>query len=315
MTKFDDAIAQVIKQYGKMSILRGDSSEKIDIEVIPTGSILLDKALGVGGYPRGRIIEIYGPESSGKSTLCLHACANAQKIGKVVFIDTEHSLDLKYARGIGVDTDSLWVCQPDCGEEALEIVDTIIRSGECVLIVVDSVAALVPRAELEGDMGASHMGLQARLMSQALRKLTGIASKANTAIIFTNQIRHKIEIMFGSPETTTGGNALKFYSTIRLDIRRRDKVKKEEDIVGNKIEIKVVKNKVAAPFKEVKTFISYGIGIDKAQEILIHSINNNGPVVKSGAWYQYKETRIQGAEAMIEFIRENMNEFEGEELV
>lgn len=314
MSSFDDAVSQINKQYGKMSIIRGDSSDKIDIEVIPTGSLLLDEALGVGGYPRGRIIEIYGPEMSGKSTLSLHACANAQKFGKVVFIDTEHSLDLRYAKGIGVDTDKLYISQPDCGEEALEIADTVVRSGECILIVIDSVAALVPRAELEGDMGQSHMGLQARLMSQALRKLTGIASKANTTIIFTNQIRNKIGIMFGSPETTTGGNALKFYATIRLDVRRRDKVKKEEDIVGNKIGIKVVKNKVAAPFKEIETFISYGIGIDRAQELLTYHIKK-GTIVKSGAWFVYKEHKIQGAEAIVEFVRENINEFEGEDLV
>lgn len=312
------AIEEIHKRFGKESIMRLDSEVVEAVKVISTGSIFLDKALGVGGYPRGRIVEIYGPESSGKTTLALHGLAEAQKLKEnVAFIDAEHSLDLSYAQKIGLDVNKLWVAQPSCGEEALEIADTLIRSNDFSIVVIDSVAALTPKAELEGDMGASHMGLQARLMSQGLRKLTGIIAQSNSIVIFINQIRHKIGIMFGSPETTTGGNALKFYASIRLDIRKKDKIEKineytgEKEIIGNDVIIKVVKNKVAPPFKEVPTRILYGVGIDKDNELLQHYVNS-GIIEKGGSWYKIGEERIQGEKNIIKYIKENPNLFKKE---
>ena len=301
------AIQQIEKAFGKGSLLRwGDRGKCEDMEVISSGSLSLDLALGIGGFPIGRIIEIYGPESSGKTTLTLHVIAQAQKQGGTcAFIDVEHALDPIYARKVGVRIEDLYIAQPDSGEQALEIADTLVRSGAVKVIVIDSVAALVPKAELEGEMGDSHMGLQARLMSQALRKLTGSIAKSNCLMIFTNQIRQKIGVMFGSPETTTGGNALKFYASIRLDIRRIGAIKDKEEIVGNQTRVKVVKNKMAPPFREVIFEIMYGEGISKVSELLDLGVKT-GLLEKSGSWYSYQQERIgQGREAVKDFLAKN----------
>ena len=301
-----EAIRAIQKQFGSGSIMRLDGSQVQQVDVIPTGSIALDVALGCGGLPRGRIIEIYGPESSGKTTLTLHAIAEAQRAGGVcAFIDAEHALDTEYARRLGVDLEDLLVSQPDCGEQALEITDTLVRTGAIDLIVVDSVAALTPRAEIEGEMGDAHMGLQARLMSQALRKLTATIKKANCMVIFINQIRMKIGVMFGSPETTTGGNALKFYASVRLDIRRIGSIKKGEEVIGNETRVKVVKNKVASPFKTAEFDILYGEGISRLGEVL--DLGVAGHIVeKAGAWYAFNGEKIgQGRDNSREFLKEN----------
>lgn len=300
------ALSQIERAFGKGSIMRMGQNETLNIEAISTGSLGLDLALGIGGLPCGRIIEIYGPESSGKTTLTLHVIAEAQKKGGVcAFIDAEHALDPVYARKLGVNVDSLLVSQPDAGEQALEIADTLVRSGGVDVVIVDSVAALVPRAELEGEMGDSHMGLQARLMSQALRKLTGSISRSNCMVIFINQIRQKIGVMFGNPETTTGGNALKFYASVRLDIRRIGAIKDKEDIVGNQTRVKVVKNKVSPPFKVIDFDIMYGAGISKEGE-LVDLGSKIGVIEKSGSWYSYNDTRIgQGRENVKEFFKQN----------
>ncbi|WP_420140580.1 recombinase RecA [Sphingomonas sp.] len=302
----DAALAQIDRAFGKGSAMKLGSREKIEIEAISTGSLGLDIALGIGGLPRGRIVEIYGPESSGKTTLALHAIAEAQKNGgTAAFVDAEHALDPVYAKKLGVDVDELIVSQPDTGEQALEITDTLIRSNAIDVLVVDSVAALVPRAEIEGEMGDSHVGLQARLMSQALRKITGSISRSRTLVIFINQIRMKIGVMYGNPETTTGGNALKFYASVRLDIRRTGQIKDRDDIVGNATRVKVVKNKVAPPFKQVEFDIMYGEGVSKIGEILDLGVKG-GMVEKSGAWFSYDSIRIgQGRENAKTYLREN----------
>jgi len=302
----DSALHQIEKSFGKGSIMRlGDNAVQA-IEVIPTGSLGLDFALGVGGIPRGRVTEVYGPESSGKTTLALHFISEAQKLGGIAaFIDAEHALDAAYAKALGVDVDNLLISQPDTGEQALDITETLVRSSAIDIIVIDSVAALVPRAEIEGEMGDQHMGLQARLMSQALRKLTAIISKSKTAVIFINQIRMKIGVMFGNPETTTGGNALKFYATIRLDIRKIASIKENEVVVGNRTRVRVVKNKVAPPFRETEFDITYGKGISQSGELLDLATNHD-IVEKSGAWYSYGSDRLgQGREAVKHFIEEN----------
>ena len=301
------ALGQIEKAFGKGSVMKlGQTQESVDIEAISTGSLGLDIALGIGGLPRGRIIEIYGPESSGKTTLALHAAAEAQKKGGVcAFVDAEHALDPAYAKKLGVDIDELVISQPDAGEQALEIADTLVRSGAIDVLVVDSVAALVPRVELEGEMGDTHVGLQARLMSQALRKLTSSISKSNCLVIFINQIRLKIGVMFGNPETTSGGNALKFYASVRLDIRRIGAIKDRDDIVGNQTRVKVVKNKVAPPFRVVEFDIMYGEGISKTGELLDLGVNAN-IVEKAGAWFSYNGERIgQGRENAKKFLIEN----------
>jgi recombination protein RecA len=302
----DAALSQIEKAFGKGSIMKLGARQGVDIEVVSTGSLGLDIALGIGGLPRGRIIEIYGPESSGKTTVALHAIASAQKSGGTcAFIDAEHALDPSYAKKLGVNIDELLISQPDAGEQALEIADTLVRSGAVDVLVIDSVAALVPRAELEGEMGDSHVGLHARLMSQALRKLTGSISKSNTVVIFINQIRLKIGVMFGSPETTTGGNALKFYASVRLDIRRIGALKDRETVVGNQTRVKVVKNKLAAPFRVVEFDIMYGEGISKVGELLDLGVAA-GVVEKSGSWMSYGGDRIgQGRENAKTFLKDN----------
>ena len=300
------ALAQIDRAFGKGSAMKLGSREKIEIDTISTGSLGLDIALGVGGLPRGRVVEIYGPESSGKTTLALHAIAEAQRGGgTAAFVDAEHALDPSYAKKLGVDVDELIVSQPDTGEQALEIVDTLVRSNAVDVLVIDSVAALVPRAEIEGEMGDSHVGLQARLMSQALRKLTGSISRSRCLVIFINQVRMKIGVMYGNPETTTGGNALKFYAGVRLDIRRTGQIKDRDDIVGNATRVKVVKNKVAPPFKQVEFDIMYGQGISKVGEILDLGVKA-GLVEKSGAWFSYDSVRIgQGRENAKQYLLEN----------
>ena len=303
----DLAITQIERQFGKGSIMRLGGGEQIaDIAVIPTGSLSLDRALGVGGVPRGRVVEIFGPEAGGKTTLALHIIAEAQKAnGLAAFIDAEHALDVAYAKRIGVNTDDLLISQPDTGEQALEIAETLVRSGALDVLVVDSVAALVPKAELEGDMGDAQMGLQARLMSQALRKLTGSISKSKTTVIFINQIRMKIGVFFGNPETTTGGNALKFYSSMRLDIRKMTSIKMGQEIIGFRTKVKVVKNKVAPPFRETEFDIIFGEGVSKEGDILDLAVEN-GIVEKSGAWYSYKGDRLgQGRDNTRVFLKEN----------
>ncbi len=300
------ALAQIDRAFGKGSAMKLGSREKIEIDTISTGSLGLDIALGVGGLPRGRVVEIYGPESSGKTTLALHAIAEAQRTGgTAAFVDAEHALDPAYAKKLGVDIDELIVSQPDTGEQALEIVDTLVRSNAIDVLVVDSVAALVPRAEIEGEMGDSHVGLQARLMSQALRKLTGSISRSRCLVIFINQVRMKIGVMYGNPETTTGGNALKFYASVRLDIRRTGQIKDRDDIVGNTTRVKVVKNKVAPPFKQVEFDIMYGEGVSKVGEILDLGVKA-GLIEKSGAWFSYDSIRIgQGRENAKVYLKEN----------
>ena len=300
------AVSQIEKQFGKGSIMRLGSQEKVKVDVIPTGALSLDIALGVGGIPKGRIIEIYGPESSGKTTLAIHILAEAQKKGDAVaFIDAEHAFDPTYAKNIGLDIDNLYISQPDFGEQALEILETLVRSAAFGVIVVDSVAALTPRAEIEGEMGDSHMGLQARLMSHALRKLTAIAGKTGTTIIFLNQLRMKIGIMFGNPETTTGGNALKFYASIRMDIRQKDKIVKDGQVIGHSRKVKIVKNKVAPPFKEATFNMIYPMGIDRESSIL-DAATDLAVVDKSGAWFKYGDEQLgQGREATIEVLKKD----------
>lgn len=303
----DAAISQIEKQYGKGSIMKlGDNSAHMNVETIPTGSLSLDIALGLGGLPKGRIIEIYGPESSGKTTVALHAVAEVQKRGGIAgFIDAEHALDPVYAKNIGVDIDNLYISQPDCGEQALEITETMVRSGAVDIVIVDSVAALVPKAEIDGDMGDSHVGLQARLMSQALRKLTSVISKSNCVVIFINQLREKVGVMFGNPETTTGGRALKFYASVRLDVRRTETLKQGGEMVGNHVKVKVVKNKVAPPFKQAEFDIMFGTGISREGEILDLASECN-VVNKSGAWYSYNGERIgQGRENVKIFLKDH----------
>src|SRR5438477_9768995 len=305
----DLAVSQIEKQFGKGSIMRlGDVDSTAALDAIPSGSLALDAALGIGGYPRGRVIEVFGPESGGKTTLTLHAIAEAQKLGgTAAFVDAEHALDANYARKLGVDVDNLLVSQPDNGEQALEIAEVLIRSGAIDIVVIDSVAALVPRAELEGEMGDAQMGLQARLMSQALRKLTGIVSKSKTCLIFINQIREKIGVMFGNPETTTGGRALKFYASVRADVRRIASIKDGDRVVGNRTKAKVVKNKMAAPFREAEFDILYGEGISREGDLLDLAVEHN-VLEKSGAWFSLHGERIgQGRENARQFLRENID--------
>ncbi len=305
------AMSQIERQFGKGSIMKLGGREVQAVPVIRTGSLALDRALGVGGFPRGRVIEIYGPESSGKTTLALHVVAEAQKNGGIAaFIDAEHALDIAYSKRLGVDCDELLVSQPDTGEQALEITDMLVRSGAVDIIVIDSVAALVPRAEIEGDMGDSHMGLQARLMSQALRKLTATIGRTNTTVIFINQIRMKIGVVYGNPETTTGGNALKFYSTIRLEIRKANPIKDGQEIIGNRTKVKVVKNKLAPPFKAIEFDLMYGEGISKTGELLDMGVDLE-IIEKSGAWYSYNGERIgQGRQNVKAFFKDNPDLFE-----
>ncbi len=303
----DAAISQIERQYGKGSVMKlGDPAAQMNIETIPTGSLSLDIALGLGGIPKGRIVEIYGPESSGKTTVTLHMIAEVQKRGGIAgFIDAEHALDPVYAKNIGVDVDNLYISQPDCGEQALEITETMVRSGAIDIVVVDSVAALVPRAEIDGDMGDSHVGLQARLMSQALRKLTGVISKSNCTVVFINQLREKVGIMFGNPETTTGGRALKFYSSVRMDVRRIESLKQSGEVTGNRTRVKVVKNKIAPPFKEAEFDIMFGEGISKEGDILDLAAEIN-VINKSGAWYAYEGNKIgQGRENAKQYLKDN----------
>ncbi len=307
MKALDAALTQIEKAYGKGSVMKlGDSGANMNIETIPTGSLSLDLALGLGGIPKGRIIEIYGPESSGKTTVALHMVAEVQKRGGIAgFIDAEHALDPVYARNIGVDIDNLYISQPDNGEQALEITETMVRSGAVDIIIVDSVAALVPKAEIDGEMGESHVGLQARLMSQALRKLTGVVSKTNCSVIFINQIREKIGVMFGNPETTTGGRALKFYASVRMEVRRTESLKQGGEVVGNHVRVKVVKNKIAPPFKEAEFDIMFGKGISGEGDILDLAAKVN-IIEKSGAWYAYQGARIgQGRENAKAYLLEN----------
>ncbi len=307
----DAALSQIEKQYGKGAVMKlGDPSTKMNVETIPTGALSLDIALGLGGIPKGRIVEIYGPESSGKTTVTLHMIAEVQKRGGIAgFIDAEHALDPVYAKNIGVDIDNLYISQPDCGEQALEITETMVRSGAIDIVVVDSVAALVPKAEIDGEMGDSHVGLQARLMSQALRKLTAVISKSNCTVIFINQLREKVGVMFGNPETTTGGRALKFYSSVRLDVRRVEALKQGGEVIGNHTRVKVVKNKVAPPFKEAEFDIMFGKGISASGDVLDLAAQNN-IVIKSGAWYAYESNKIgQGRENAKAYLEENPEVF------
>lgn len=307
MKALDAAISNIEKQFGKGSVMKlGESTANLNVECIPTGSLSLDIALGIGGVPKGRVVEIYGPESSGKTTVALHMVAEVQKRGGIAgFIDAEHALDPVYAKNIGVDIDNLYISQPDNGEQALEITETMVRSGAVDIIIVDSVAALVPKAEIDGDMGDSHVGLQARLMSQALRKLTAVISKTNCVVIFINQLREKVGVMFGNPETTTGGRALKFYSSIRLDVRRIEALKSGGEVVGNRTRIKVVKNKIAPPFKEAEFDIMFGQGISREGDILDLAVNLN-IIVKSGAWFAYNDAKIgQGRENAKQYLRDN----------
>ena len=303
----DAALSQIERQFGKGAVMKlGDPSVQMNVETIPTGSLSLDIALGLGGIPKGRIVEIYGPEYSGKTTVTLHMIAEVQKRGGIAgFIDAEHALDPVYAKNIGVDIDNLYISQPDCGEQALEITETMVRSGAVDIIVVDSVAALVPKAEIDGDMGDSHVGLQARLMSQALRKLTAVISKSNCTVIFINQLREKVGVMFGNPETTTGGRALKFYSSVRLDVRRIEALKQGGEVIGNRTRVKVVKNKIAPPFKEAEFDIMFGEGISTVGDILDLAAQNN-IINKSGAWYAYEGNKIgQGRENAKQYLRDN----------
>ena len=309
----DGALARIEKQYGRGSIMKlGDNTTKLNIETIPTGSMSLDIALGLGGIPKGRIIEIYGPESSGKTTVSLHMIAEAQKKdGIAAFIDAEHALDPVYAKNIGVDIDNLYISQPDSGEQALEICETMVRSGAVDLVVIDSVAALVPKSEIDGDMGDASMGVQARLMSQALRKLTAIISKSNCTVIFINQLREKISVMFGNPETTTGGRALKFYSTIRLDVRRVESIKSGGEVIGNHVRVKIVKNKIAPPFKEAEFDIIFGEGISKIGDLLNVAVDKYNLVEKSGSWFSYNGNKIaQGRDSAIAYFKEHPDQFE-----
>ncbi len=303
----DAALSQIEKQYGKGAVMKlGDPAAQMNVETIPTGSMSLDVALGLGGIPKGRIVEIYGPESSGKTTVTLHMIAEVQKRGGIAgFIDAEHALDPVYAKNIGVDIDNLYISQPDNGEQALEITETMVRSGAIDIVVVDSVAALVPKAEIDGEMGDSHVGLQARLMSQALRKLTAVISKSNCTVVFINQLREKVGIMFGNPETTTGGRALKFYSSVRLDVRRIESLKQGGEVIGNRTRVKVVKNKIAPPFKEAEFDIMFGEGISRVGDILDLAADLN-LIVKSGAWYSYEGNRIgQGRENAKQYLKDN----------
>lgn len=303
----DAALAQIERQFGKGSVMKlGDSGTQMNVETIPTGSLSLDIALGLGGIPKGRIVEIYGPESSGKTTVTLHMIAEVQKRGGIAgFIDAEHALDPVYARNIGVDIDNLYISQPDNGEQALEITETMVRSGAIDIVVVDSVAALVPKAEIDGEMGDSHVGLQARLMSQALRKLTAVISKSNCTVVFINQLREKVGVMFGNPETTTGGRALKFYSSVRLDVRRIESLKQAGEVIGNRTRVKVVKNKIAPPFKEAEFDIMFGKGISREGDLLDLAANAN-IIVKTGAWYAYKGQKIgQGRENAKQYLLDN----------
>ncbi|MDZ7598434.1 MAG: recombinase RecA [Desulfobacterales bacterium] len=306
----ESAISQIERQFGKGSIMRLGSRPIVDVPTISTGSLALDRALGIGGIPRGRVTEIFGPESSGKTSLALHAVAEAQKLGGIAaFIDAEHALDTVYARKLGVNCDELLVSQPDTGEQALEIADMLVRSGAIDILVIDSVAALVPRAEIEGEMGDAHMGLQARLMSQALRKLTGTIGKTNTAVVFINQIRMKIGVMFGNPETTTGGNALKFYASVRMDIRRTGAIKDGQEVIGNRTKVRVVKNKMAPPFKEAEFDIMYGEGISQTGDLLDMGVTTE-IIEKSGAWYSFEGERIgQGRENVKRFMQDNPDIF------
>lgn len=314
----ESAIAQIEKQYGKGSVMKlGETASRMGVDTVPTGSLSLDIALGVGGIPKGRVIEIYGPESSGKTTVALHMVAEVQKRGGIAgFIDAEHALDPVYARNIGVDIDELYISQPDCGEQALEITETMVRSGAVDIVIVDSVAALVPKAEIDGDMGDSHVGLQARLMSQALRKLTGVINKSNCIVIFINQLREKVGVMFGNPETTTGGRALKFYSSVRLDVRRIETLKQGGEMIGNHVRVKVVKNKVAPPFQEAEFDIMFGKGISREGDVLDLAVKED-IIVKSGAWYSYKGEKIgQGRENAKAYLADNPAVFdEVEQLV
>ncbi len=303
----DAALVQIEKQYGKGAVMKlGDPSVQMNVETVPTGSLSLDIALGLGGIPKGRIIEIYGPESSGKTTVTLHMIAEVQKRGGIAgFIDAEHALDPVYAKNIGVDIDNLYISQPDNGEQALEITETMVRSGAIDIVIVDSVAALVPKQEIEGDMGDSHVGLQARLMSQALRKLTAVISKSNCTVVFINQLREKVGVMFGNPETTTGGRALKFYSSVRLDVRRIESLKQGGEVIGNRTRVKVVKNKIAPPFKEAEFDIMFGAGISKEGDI-VDLASNIGIVNKSGAWFAYEGNKIgQGRENAKQYLKDN----------
>ena len=316
MKALDAALTQIEKAYGKGSVMKlGDSGANMNIETVPTGSISLDVALGLGGVPKGRIVEVYGPESSGKTTVALHMVAEVQKRGGIAgFIDAEHALDPVYAKNIGVDIDNLYISQPDNGEQALEITETMVRSGAVDIVIVDSVAALVPKAEIDGDMGDSHVGLQARLMSQALRKLTGVISRSNCVVIFINQLREKVGVMFGNPETTTGGRALKFYSSVRMDVRRIEALKQGGEVIGNRVRVKVVKNKIAPPFKEAEFDIMFGKGISRAGDILDLAVKQN-IVEKSGAWFAYNGSKIgQGRENAKQYLENNteiMFEIEG----